>query len=189
MSELISINTEEQVSFSARIEPLSLYGENHPLLKEVMPEFDVSLLPNGDITLLAERLKLTMKTYSGVGLSANQCGVKRRVFVIGAGDFQMVCINPKIIRFVGEKDKKNEGCLSSPGLYLKIPRYESVEVEYYTETGELVNSVLNGVTAQCFQHELDHMNGIHFTELAGETSLIMARKKRDKLIKMIKRMK
>ena len=188
MSEMILINTEEQVSFSPRIEPLPLYGENHPLLKQVMPEFDVSLLPNGDMTLLVERLKLTMKTYSGVGLSANQCGIKRRVFVIGTNDFQMVCINPKIIRFIGEKDKKNEGCLSSPGLYLKIPRHESVEVEYYTETGELITAVLDGVTAQCFQHELDHMNGIHFTKLAGDASLMLARKKRDKLIKMIKRM-
>lgn len=188
MSDVITIDTTEQVSFSPRIEVLPLYDENHRLLKEEMPEYDVSILPNGDMTLLAERLKLTMKTYSGVGLSANQCGIKRRIFVIGTDDFQMVCINPKITQTYGEQEKHNEGCLSSPGLYLKIPRYKSIEVEYYDINGNKVNSKLEGITAQCFQHELDHMNGIHFTKLAGEASLMMARKKRDKLIKMIKRM-
>jgi peptide deformylase len=188
MSEVIKINTEESVSFASRIESLPIYDDKHPLLKEIMPEFDASLLPNGETTLLVERLKLTMKKYSGVGLSANQCGIKKRIFVIGTDQFQMACINPKILQGFGEKKKINEGCLSSPGMYFKIPRYESIEVEYYNERGELITSVLDGVTAQCFQHELDHMNGIHFTKLVGDVSLMMAKKKRDKIIKMVKRL-
>jgi len=187
MSDFITIDTSENYIKQFRIEPLPLYGEDYPMLKEVMPEFDVSQLPNESVSKLISRLKMTMKLYSGVGLSANQCGVKARIFVIGLDDFQMVCINPKVISGLSEKVKINEGCLSFPGLYVKIPRYESVEVEYYDENGKLINSILNGVTAQCFQHELDHMNGINFTQLAGETSLMMARKKQQKLIKKIQR--
>jgi peptide deformylase len=189
MSEFITINTEQNFVEQFKVEPLPLYNEDYYMLKEVMPDFDVSQLPSEVTSKLISRLKLTMKLYSGVGLSANQCGVKARIFVIGLEDFQMVCINPKITQFLGNKVKVNEGCLSSPGLYVKIPRYESVEVEYYDEKGNLVKTVLNGVTAQCFQHELDHMNGIHFTELAGEVSLMMAKKKQSKLIKTITRKK
>lgn len=189
MSDVITINTEELTSISNIIEPLPIYGETFPMLKEVMPDFDVSLLPSGEMTLLSERLKLTMKKYSGIGLSANQCGVKKRIFVIGSDEYQMICINPKIIECYGDSLKINEGCLSSPGLYLKIPRYKTIKVEYCDVEGKLIEAVLEGVTAQCFQHELDHMNGIHFMNLAGETSLLMAKKKRDKIIKMIKRFK
>lgn len=187
MSEFITIDTGENLVNKFRIEPLPLYTEDYYMLKEVMPDFDVSKLPTESVSKLISRLKLTMKLYSGVGLSANQCGVKARIFVIGSEDFQIACINPKIISTMGEKAKINEGCLSSPGLYVKIPRYESVEVEYYDEEGKLIQTIFNGVTAQCFQHELDHLNGIYFTKHAGETSLMMARKKQKKIIKQIMR--
>jgi peptide deformylase len=187
MSEVITIDTQDNVIEQFRVEPLPLYTEDYYLLREVMPELDVSELPNIGVSRFISRLKMTMKLYSGVGLSANQCGVKKRIFVIGSDDFQMACINPKIVQYYGSQAKMNEGCLSSPGLYVKIPRYESVEVEYYDENGKLTNTVLDGITAQCFQHELDHLNGVSFIKRAGETSLMMARKKQNKLIKKIKR--
>jgi peptide deformylase len=189
MSEVITINTQDNVIEQFRVEPLPLYTEDYHLLREIMPEVELGQLPNPEISRLISRLKFTMKLFSGVGLSANQCGIRKRIFIIGSDDFHMTCINPKIVNYYGSQAKMNEGCLSSPGLYVKIPRYESIEVEYYDENGNLVNTVLDGITAQCFQHELDHLNGIYFTELAGETSLMMARKKQSKLIKKIKRSK
>jgi len=187
MSEVLTIDTSSDVIKSFKMEPLPVFTEDYSLLKEVMPEFDVSQLPNEAVSKLISRMKLTMVTFSGVGLSANQCGVRSRIFVIGSDDFQMACINPKIKTFHGKEIKMNEGCLSSPGLFMKIPRYESIDVEYYDESGQIVNKTLDGVTAQCFQHELDHLNGIFFTEKAGETSLILARKKQKKIIKQIKK--
>lgn len=187
MSEFITIDTTQNLAKKDRIEPLPVYTEDYYMLKEVMPDFDVGKLPNESVSKLISRMKMTMKLFSGVGLSANQCGVKARIFIIGLDDYQLTCINPKLVAGYGEKVKMNEGCLSSPGLYVKIPRYESIEVEFYRENGEFVQTVLDGVTAQCFQHELDHMNGIHFTQLAGETSLMMARKKQQKMIKKIQR--
>jgi peptide deformylase len=86
-----------------------------------MPEYK-DTLPNFAMNNLVKRLKLTMKLYGGIGLSANQCGIFERVFVIGTDQFQIACINPKVIKSSADLQKENEGCLSFPGLYVKIAR-------------------------------------------------------------------
>ena len=172
----------------ARIEPLPLYDENHPMLKVQIPEY-TNKLPNYNMELLIKRLKMTMKLYGGLGLSANQCGVFERVFVIGHEDFQIACINPRIIAKSPSTIKESEGCLSYPGLFVKLDRPDWVEVEYTDENGQLVQQRLEGITARCFQHELDHMNGIRFVEYAGPAALQVARRKQAKIIKKIVRHK
>jgi peptide deformylase len=119
---------------------------------------------------------MTMKLYGGIGLSANQCGVFERVFIIGTDQFQIACINPRIIAKAPSTIKESEGCLSYPGLYVKIDRPDWVDVEFTDESGAVKQMRLEGVTARCFQHELDHMYGIQ-----------MARKKQEKIIKKIVR--
>ena len=132
---------------------------------------------------------MTMKLYGGIGLSVNQCGVFERVFVIGTDDFQLACVNPRIVEIEGQSEKNNEGCLSYPGLFLKIERPSVIIGEWLNENGELKRVRLSGITAQCFQHELDHMNGVRFTEHVGTVALRMARQKQVKIIKKIKRNK
>lgn len=171
-----------------RVEPLPLYDENHPMLRVQIPEYK-GQLPNHNMELLIKRLKLTMKLYGGVGLSANQCGVFERVFVIGHEEFSIACINPRIVGKSPTTKKDNEGCLSYPGLFVNIDRPDWVEVEYTDENGKLVQQKLEGVTARCFQHELDHMNGVRFTDLVGPAALMVARRKQAKLIKKIVRHK
>lgn len=168
--------------------PLPLYDENHPMLKQSIPEYKGSL-PNDALTVLVKRLKLTMRMFNGIGLSANQCGVFERVFVIGTDQFQIACINPKIVAHSEELEKTPEGCLSYPGLYLHIPRYKWIDVEFYTEFGELKQTRLEGLSARCFQHELDHMNGIRFENHVGPASMMLARQKQQKRIKKIVRRK
>jgi peptide deformylase len=184
MSETLIIDTSASLTTNAPkiIEPLPLYNENYPMLKMKMPEFTGSL-PDTKMTHLASQLKMTMKLYGGVGLSANQCGVMQRMFVIGTDQFQMVCINPKIIAEEGGVIKDSEGCLSFPGLYLKVERPESIVAEWSTETGEVKRARLSGITARCFQHELDHLNGIKFVEHIGPVALKMAKQKQEKMIK------
>ena len=191
MSETLIIDTGEalsQPSQQVRVEPLPLYDENHPMLKVQVPEYKQAL-PNPIMELLIKRLKMTMKLYGGIGLSANQCGVFERVFVIGTDEFQIACINPRIIGKSPSTIKESEGCLSFPGLYLKLDRPDWIEVEYIDENGQLMQTRLDGVTARCFQHELDHMNGIRMTDHAGPVMLQMARKKQEKIIKKIVRNK
>lgn len=186
MSELI-IDTGEVLKQATpkQILPLPVYGDDYPLLKVALPE--VEDVNSEQVKEVAERLKLTMRMYNGLGLSANQCGVPLRMFVMGTDQFQMVCINPKIVGFSEDVDRKREGCLSYPGLFITIPRHTSIQVEYTDEFGQKKELTLDGVTAQCFQHELDHLNGITFTSKVGPAALQLARQKQQKLIKKVTR--
>jgi peptide deformylase len=175
-------------SHEPTVQPLTLYDENHPMLRVAMPEYTLPL-PNPNMSLLIKRLKMTMKLYGGIGLSANQCGIFERVFVLGTDYFQFACINPKVIDVSDAIDNSQEGCLSFPGLYLKVPRPVSVHAEFMDENGEVKRLWLDGITARCFLHELDHMNGIRFVEKIGSVALSQARRKQTKLIKKVQRKK
>ena len=191
MSETLIIDTIAAIGMpeqQVRVEPLPLYDENHPMLKVQIPEYKFDL-PNPLMEMLVKRLKMTMKLYGGIGLSANQCGVFERVFVIGTDHFQIACINPRIIGQAPSTIKAEEGCLSFPGLHVKLDRPDWVEVEFTNEMGELKQMRLEGITARCFQHELDHMNGIRMIDHIGPVALQMARKKQEKIIKKIVRHK
>ena len=152
------------------------------MLRQRIPEHQ-GPIPSPLISNLTSRLKMTLKLYGAIGLSANQCGVFERVFVIGTDQFQISCINPKIIRASAEMNKSDEGCLTFPGLYVKLDRPDWVEVEFTDDTGKLVQMRLEGLTARCFQHELDHMNGIRFIDNVKPMTLQMARKKQQKIMK------
>ena len=188
MSDILTIDTGAGVIKEHKVEMLPVHSDSLPMLSEVVPEYTLPL-PNPQMTELVQRMKLTMKAHGGLGLAATQCGVFQRVFVIGFQDFAITCINPKIIKASEKMDKDDEGCLSFPGLMFKISRPESIDVEFTTESGEVKQLNLTGVTARCFQHELDHLNGIKFVEKVGPTTLMLARQKQAKLIKKIQRAK
>lgn len=190
MSEVITINTETaSVLTNDDITVLQLFDDKFPLLKERMPEYG-GVLPNAEMTKLVKRMQLTRKTYQGLGLAANQCGIRARVFVIGSpdGEVEFNCINPKVNAVSAEFIKEREGCLSYPALDVMIERPQSVDVEFTNEKGELIKTTLWGLTARCFLHELDHLNGIRLEDNVGKTSMIMARQKQQKRMKKIERL-
>lgn len=191
MSEIFTIDTEEGILKEKEevVEPLSLFDDNHPMLLQKIPEYDVTRLPNPVLGKLIKRLKMTMKLHGGIGLSANQCGVFERVFVLGANDAIWACINPKIINASPDLIREKEGCLSFPGLALGVERHSWVEAEFINEECKVVQMRFEGLTARCFQHELDHMNGIKFTSKVKPLALQMAKKQQQKLIKKIMRLK
>lgn len=184
MSEFI-IDTSTNFTKKRVPKILPLYNEHGKSLSVSIPEYDVAKLPNSNMSELISDMKKTMTEYNGIGLSANQCGVLQRVFVMGTNDFYIACINPKIITVSENTVKDREGCLTFPGLYLTMYRPEWVDVEFYDENGKLVQTRFEGVTARCFMHELDHMNGKKFTEYfdVNSVSLKMARKKQQKLLR------
>ena len=188
MSEEFIIDTGAAVAEAENITPLPLFDENHPMLRQAIPEFDIRKLPSPLTTKLVKRLKMTMKLHNGLGLSANQCGVFERIFVIGNGENVWACINPKIIASSDDIEKDKEGCLSFPGLSVSIDRPKWVEVEYYNESGGQVQMRFDGLTARCFQHELDHMNGVRMIDKVKPLALEMAKKQQKKLIKKIMRL-
>ena len=184
--EVLIIDTGQSLPKPKTLEPLPLYDENYYMLNQVMPDYR-DRLPNAYMDNLVTRMRKTMKKFSGIGLSANQCGVQARVFLIGHEDFDIVCINPRVIAQSDKIIKTEEGCLSFPGLFCKIERPDWIDVEFTNEKGETLQTRLEGLTARCFLHELDHMNGIKFTKHIGAVSLKMAREKQNKRIKLMKR--
>ena len=189
MSQILKLNTvDPKYQQEKEIEPFPLFDENHPMMKQRIPEYNITLLPNPVMTNTINRLKMTMKLYNGLGLSANQCGVFERVFIVGNEEIVIVCINPKLIKASDDLIKDNEGCLSFPGLFLKVERASSVEVEYYDYQGKKYNTTFTGLTARCFLHELDHMNGITMDKHVKPLALKMAKEKQGKLFKRVKRL-
>jgi peptide deformylase len=182
MSDILTINTEQDVIKETKVEPLPLYDDSFHMLSKSIPEYE-DVLPNPLMTNLIKRLKYTMKKFGGIGLSANQCGVFERVFIIGHEDNSFACINPKVIEMSEELVKSKEGCLSYPGMYLTIPRHNWIIAEYTNELGQKIQQKLEGITARCYLHELDHMNGVKFVEHVGPVSIKMAKKKQQKLIR------
>jgi len=184
MSEFLTIDTASGVVTEEKIEPLRIFGENHPMLSVPIPEY-TEAIPNPSMKNLVARLKMTMKMYNGIGLSANQCGIFQRVFVIGTEHFQIACINPKVVAKSEDLSRENEGCLSFPGMFMKIERPTWVDAEFYDETGAFKQIRLEGLTAKCYLHELDHMNGVKFIEHAGPLAVQMARQRQGKLVKQL----
>lgn len=187
MSEILTINTTDSLRApQEEIKPLPLFDDNYAMLQMVMPEY-TDPLPNPVMINVIKRLKMTMKQFGGIGLSANQCGVQLRVFILGYGEESFACINPKIIEKLDEPTREREGCLSFPGMYLSVLRHNKIRVEFTTEAGETLQMELNGITARCFQHELDHLNGVRYTDHVGPTAIAMAKKKQAKIMKTVQR--
>lgn len=183
---MLILNTEEDVVKEEKVEPLPLFDDSYHMLDDEIPEY-TDTLPNKQMTRLVQRLKMTMKKFGGLGLSANQCGVYERVFVIGYGDESFACINPKVIEKSEEIERSKEGCLSYPGMFITVPRPKWIVAEFVNENGEVKQMRFEGITARCFLHELDHMNGIRYTSHVGPVAIQMAKKKQQKLVKSVQR--
>jgi peptide deformylase len=181
-NDIIKIDTNPYKDEPLKIvvETFALVPETHPALKKVLPIFDFTN-PPVDPNKFASSLVETCKKYNGLGLSANQCGYEHRVFVMGSGENFVAFFNPEIIWKSEETIKMEEGCLSFMDLFISIDRPISIKVKYQDFTGETKEAMFAGLTARCFQHELDHMNGLVYTHLAKPLALQMATKKRKKL--------
>lgn len=105
-----------------------------------------------------------MRQENGIGLAATQCGINARVFVMEINDRSWCCFNPTISEIQGEIVEYAEGCLSFPKDQCIIKRPASVKVDYFDHQGNAHTEELTGLVARCFQHELDHLNGITMWE-------------------------
>ena len=136
-----------------------------------------------------EKLSDSMKQYNGIGLSANQIGIMERVFIMYSDVKKretITCFNPKIVTQSDTKILMDEGCLTYPGLWLKVKRPDGIEVEYEDKNGEIQNQAMFGLECRIFLHEYDHMEGTNFTQKVSKIKLNRALKRRSKMVKKSK---
>ena len=130
---------------------------------------------NDKIKELIKDMFETMHKYNGVGLSAVQVGVLKRVIVIDTGEEgeKFALINPKIVKTKGEQTVE-EGCLSFPNKFGKIVRPSEVTVEALNEDGQSIKLKAKELLAQAICHEVDHLNGELFIDkiLPGTLEII-----------------
>jgi peptide deformylase len=116
------------------------------------------------IQKLLDDLAETMLDAPGAGLAANQIGVPLRVCVVKGDENQIWgLVNPVIVKSAGSQ-VGYEGCLSKPGWVGEVERYDAVVVKGLNRHGKQVRIKSTGFTARAFQHELDHLDGVLFTD-------------------------
>lgn len=155
-----------------------LYEVSEDILKE-----DIK----GNSELFESMIKI-MNENRGIGIAAPQVGVNKNVFIVKNSDLiDKVCINPEINESSNIERLLAEGCISFPGLSMYVKRAVWIDVSYLNESGEEISERLTGVEAQCFQHELDHLNGITFDQRVSPFVYRRALEKLNKRVRKFKR--
>jgi peptide deformylase len=142
--------------------PIRIFGD--PLLRQRAREIDVV---DGALARLVDDMIETMHDAPGLGLAANQVGVERRLFVYDVGDGPSAVINPVIVESRGEWEY-DEGCLSIPNLSWTIIRPKEVHLQGISIDGEPIDIEADELLARCFQHEVDHLDGVLVIERLDE---------------------
>ena len=138
------------------------------------------------IRKLVSDLAETMYAAPGIGLAATQVDVHKRVIVIDMSESRkelLVLINPTIVGASGAQTYE-EGCLSVPGIYEKLERAESIEVQALGLDGQVFRKSASGLLAVCIQHEMDHLLGRVFVQYL---SRLKQQRIRSKLLKQERR--
>lgn len=162
---------------------MTLLHKDEPILRKEMPFFDFDNPPTDPIKLKNEMVD-RMFEEGGIGLSANQIGYEYRVFVMKGQNKEqsMFFANPEIMELSEETELMEEGCLSGgcEGIFASVSRPSKIIGRWQDELGEVKELEFSGMTARCFQHELDHLNGILFIDHLSRLKLERAMKKKQK---------
>lgn len=151
----------------------------NPILKEQMPVFDFK---NSDIDPLQLEKDLLQFLYAtdGIGLSANQVGIRANVFVMGHRENPengTAFFNPEVLEVTDDLVNMEEGCLSFPGIFVKIKRPAKIKARWQNAKGEIEEGIFEGYDCKCFLHELDHLCGITMRDRVSSLKWEMGVKK------------
>jgi peptide deformylase len=141
------------------VREIRLFGD--PVLKTAsLPILEIT---DSTRALIAD-LEQTTSIVGRAGVAANQVGVNLRAFGYHVDGVVSHLINPEILELSGELVELDEGCLSLPEIWGKAPRYTKVSVRGQKVTGEVVEIQAEGLLAQVFQHEVDHLDGLVYLD-------------------------
>ncbi len=164
--------------------PIYLYG-NEVLKRKTKT---VSEITDADIALIQNMFE-TMNIANGIGLAANQVGVQKQILVVDISETEsgketkpMVVINPEVIDEEGEWEFE-EGCLSIPDIREKIWRAEKITLRYDDISMKKHTIEADGLLARVLLHEIDHLNGILFTDHLSATKRTLLKSKLTKISK------
>lgn len=154
------------------------------LLKNTIEPFEFG--GEVDAKEIAKLMQEKLEEYNGLGLSANQIGLKHRVFVMRTEPITF-CFNPVVTAYGQEMSVMEEGCLTYPGLFVKIRRPSNIRVRFKDVNGESHTEKFAGMTSRIFQHELDHLNGINYLDRASKYHMDKAKRKMKMFNRKVKR--
>lgn len=156
----------------------NLRYEGDEILRKRAREIEVI---DDKIKQLAEDMMETMHKWDGLGLAGPQVGVLKRIIVVDLYEegTQFTLINPVIVKEKGNQEVE-EGCLSFPNKFGKVERPKEVIVEGLDLTGKKVRIKAKDLLAQAFCHEIDHLNGVLFTDKVEPGTLEGVKPKEDK---------
>lgn len=137
------------------IKKILTYPEDKEILTLKSKEADINA---EETQVTIQDLKDTLHNSTGVGISAIQIGIPLQICIIHINGQDKVLINPKITKTRGEVTYR-EGCLSAPGVYTEVKRFQKVWIDYLDETGKQRELAEGGLCSVIAQHELDHFNG------------------------------
>lgn len=159
---------------------MDLISETDPRLKLMSEDYDFQSTTLEERAALVQQMFDVMTENHGIGLAAPQIGINRRVFVMEVEGSRFPCFNPQIIEVLEETEKAQEGCLSFPGLRMHVTRHSCIIGKFADVHGNEVTRQFKGLAARCFQHELDHLNGVTFDSKVSKMALELAKKRRPK---------
>ena len=186
MSDTLTFDTtdsDEAVSFWYEFKPfinekdgsMELEIKHDFLHSRELESFDFKNPQVDPVNLSASMVSL-MRKEVGYGLSANQIGLPLKMFVI-EGEPAYAIFNPRITYYGDEEVLLEEGCLSYPGLSLKIKRPRFIRVRFQDPYGDFVTKQFDGISSRVFQHEFDHSEGVDFISRVSKLKRDMAIKK------------
>ena len=164
---------------------MELVKDTNPVLRQPAVNFDFN--NNVDPEKLATEMAPIMFEYNGIGLAAPQVGLNYRMFLIGDPEQALACFNPKVVSMSEELVYGTEGCLTFPGLFLRIGRPKEVVAEFTDLHGKEQTMTFTDIMARCYCHELEHLDGILYTDKVAKLTLQMAKQKQKKYLKKLYR--
>lgn len=158
---------------------LKIIPNTSPILNEPTRPYDFKK-DGATAPMFANVLFSIMQEEGGVGIAANQVGIPVSVFVMGYDNKRFFIFNPVVLASSEKEISYEEGCLSFPGMGVKVDRPESIDVQYQNEKGEVITTTFKGLAARIFQHEYDHTLGITMKKKVSTLKWALAEKKRSK---------
>ena len=173
-----------QKIFDLKKQRFTLLPKDASILTQPTKRFDF-LAPPFEPVAFAQDLIKFMYDNNGLGLAANQIGVPYSIFAMRGTPENFVCFNPTIVWYSDAIVELEEGCLTFPGLLIKIKRPQHIRVRFHTPNSDIETRKFTGLSARIFQHEYEHLQGKLYTDNVSKLKLDMAVKKSIKYEKKV----